>query len=66
MPLNDADKAWIEQAIASAVASIPAAPSPGDVAKAVGALEVRVESKDQKAVSLRAAVRETFEKVTGR
>lgn len=66
MPLNDADKAWIEQAIKSALEAVPPPPSPGDVAKAVGALEVRVESKDQKAVSLRAAVRETFEKVTGR
>lgn len=64
MPLNAEDKAWILQAIQD---NAPApSPSPGDIASAVGALFVRNESKTQKAVSLRAAVRETFEKVTGR
>lgn len=44
----------------------PSPPSPGDIAKAVGALLVRNEGTGKKAVSLRAAIRETFEKVTGR
>ena len=47
-------------------ANAPVPPSAGDIAKAVGALFVRNESKTQKGVSLRAAIRETYEKVTGR
>jgi hypothetical protein len=66
MPLNDADKAWIVQAIKDNAPIPPAPPSPGDIAKAVGALFVRSESKTQTGVTLRAAIRETFEKVTGR
>ena len=64
MPLNDADKAWILQAIQDNAPD--PAPSPGDIAKAVGALFVRSESRTQTGVSLRAAIRETYEKVTGR
>lgn len=64
MPLNAEDKAWILQAIRD---NTPApSPSPGDIAKAVGAFLVRTESGEQTGVSLRAAIRETFEKVTGR
>lgn len=66
MPLSDADKAWIVQAIKDNAPIPPTPPSPGDVAKAVGALFVRNESKTQTGVSLRAAIRETFEKVTGK
>lgn len=47
-------------------ANTPQPPSPGDIAKAVGALFVRSETKTQTGVTLRAAIRETFEKVTGR
>lgn len=66
MPLNDADKAWIVQAIKDNSPIAPTPPSAGDIARAVGALFVRNESKTQKGITLRAAIRETFEKVTGR
>ena len=66
MPLNDADKAWIVQAIKENTPTPPQPPSPGDIAGAVGAHIVREASGTRKALTLRAAIRETFEKVTGR
>jgi hypothetical protein len=47
-------------------ANAPVPPSPGDIAKAVLAGIVREATATKKALSLRGAVRETFEKVTGR
>lgn len=57
-------RAIVREEIAAAAAPPP--PSPGDIAKAVGALVVRVGDKDVPEVSLRKAVRETFEEVTGK